>query len=77
MIKNIVLLSTSFFLWSIPIHVSGTDYYFHPELGNDANSNTNILSPLKSLAKASTIDLQEGDAALLAAGYTFKGMLKI
>lgn len=53
-----------------------TDYYVHPALGNDANSGTSKTSPIKSLARASELNLQPGDKLLLAQGQIFRGSLR-
>ena len=54
-----------------------TNYYIHPVIGDDNNSGTNIMHPLKTLEKAGSLKLYPGDAIKLAAGYTFEGMLKL
>ena len=71
------IISLVFIFIGLSLPAWNTTYYVHPELGNDANSGTHLHTPLKSLAKASTLDFQPGDALLLAAGYTFKGTLKL
>jgi hypothetical protein len=56
---------------------TATKYYIHPEIGNDNNSGISIMHPIKTLAKVSSLKLYPGDEILLAAGYTFEGMLKL
>ena len=56
--------------------ISATTYYVHPS-GNDNNSGTSILMPLKSLQGASSLKLQAGDSILLAAGQVFPGTLQL
>lgn len=62
--------TSSFFLFA-------TNYYVHPELGKDNNTGTNVLNPFKNLSQISTLALKPGDAILLAASYTHKGMLSL
>ena len=56
---------------------SATNYYVHPDLGNDQNPGTSLIKPLQSLEKASTLELKPGDVILLAAGHTFYGSLEL
>lgn len=51
-----------------------TDYYFSNS-GNDSNSGTTPESPLKSLARASTMRLAPGDRLLFKRGEVFRGTL--
>lgn len=57
--------------------VWGTTYYVHPEIGNDVNPGNHLLAPFKSLDRVNTLQLEAGDEVLLAAGYIFKGSLKL
>jgi len=57
-----------------PICVA-TDYYVHPESGDDANAGTSPESPIRTLKRACGIRLQPGDHLLLAAGRDFAGQL--
>lgn len=72
-LKQLYVLS--FFLFSKMC--LATNYYIHPVIGDDNNSGTNIMHPLKTLERASSLELYPGDAIKLAAGYTFEGMLKL
>ncbi len=55
----------------------GTTYYVDSETGSDANSGTNITTPLRSLEKVSAIEFKPGDNILLCRGKVFEGILKI
>jgi hypothetical protein len=48
-----------------------TNYYFHPTLGNDANTGTSISAPFKSFSKIKSIKINPGDSLLLAINETF------
>lgn len=52
-----------------------TTYYVHPRVGNDASPGTSVQTPWRTLERASTAKLREGDQLLLAAGQTFPGQL--
>lgn len=52
-----------------------TNYYVHPERGQDANAGTQVDRPLRTLAALQRLSLSAGDSILLAAGYTFPGTL--
>lgn len=54
-----------------------TNYYVHPELGNDQNPGTSQICPLRSLEKAGSLRLLPGDTISLAAGQTFYGSLTL
>lgn len=56
---------------------SATSYYIHPHLGDDQNAGTSNLLPIRTLEKASELQLAPGDKLMLAAGYTFEGMLRL
>ena len=52
-------------------------YYFHPTLGNDANSGITINAPFKSLSKIKTLKINPGDSLLLAINQTFNESLEL
>lgn len=52
-----------------------SNYYFHPELGNDQNNGTNKSQAFKSLKKLNSLSLKPGDTIFLASGTTFKETL--
>ncbi len=54
-----------------------TDYFVHPERGNDRASGTSMLDPFQSLVRASAIEFQPGDRLLLAGATRLKGELRI
>ncbi|MDP9904669.1 right-handed parallel beta-helix repeat-containing protein [Arthrobacter bambusae] len=53
--------------------VSGTTYFIDANGGEDSNSGTSPTRPWKTLARASIVTLEPGDAVLLARGSTWKG----
>jgi hypothetical protein len=53
-----------------------TTYYVSPS-GNDSNSGTSPNSPIKSLSRASGLQLNAGDSVLLQSGATFAGKLAV
>jgi len=57
--------------------VFATDYYLHPELGNDARAGTSETKPWRSFAKLDSVHLGPGDRVLLAAGQTFAAELEL
>ena len=61
---------------SLSTALAQTTYYVAAN-GNDANSGRATDSPFQSLAKASSLSLQPGDAILLRRGDTFRGTLYI
>lgn len=73
-----IRLNFFFFSFVLISHMGlATNYYVHPVIGDDDNMGNNQLYPLKTLEKASSLQLFPGDAILLAAGHTFNGMLKL
>jgi hypothetical protein len=73
-----VLLGFVFFICPIFNEVSyAATYYVHPQLGDDGNVGTSMLHPLKTLDKASMLQLEPGDRLLLAAGHSIDGMLRL
>ena len=68
------ILAAALFSCSVSLTESAT-YYFHPVLGNDANTGTSPQSPFRTLARADKLKLQAGDQVLLAAGQEFAGEL--
>ncbi|WP_075349661.1 right-handed parallel beta-helix repeat-containing protein [Algoriphagus marinus] len=56
---------------------SATDYYFHPQSGNDQNSGTSHSQAFQTLEKVKSMILQPGDRILLAGGEIFKGSLEL
>jgi len=54
-----------------------TTYYFHPTLGNDANSGISKNAPFKSLSKIKTLKINPGDSLLLAINQTFTESLEL
>lgn len=54
-----------------------TDYYVHPEYGNDAHPGTSRQRAFRTLERASRVDLRPGDRILLAAGVTHYGGLRL
>ena len=54
-----------------------TDYYFHPQIGNDNNVGTSKMLPFKSLEAIKKINLRPGDAILLAGGRQFEGTIEL
>lgn len=75
--SRFIRLSLLFLILCISADILATNYFVHPEFGDDKNKGIHLLAPLRSLARASKLDLQAGDSVFLAAGHTFKGMLKI
>lgn len=73
MLKIHALLTQA--LLFLTLSLPAAEYYVHPVLGNDQNPGTTMIRPLRTLEKASALDLQPGDAILLAAGHTFPGSL--
>lgn len=51
------------------------NYYFHPVLGDDANSGNSPQSPFRTLERANRLKLEPGDRVLLAGGQKFVGQL--
>lgn len=54
-----------------------TTYYFHPTLGNDANTGTSKNVPFKSLSKIKSLKINPGDSLLLAINQTFNESLEL
>tara|TARA_R110000868_G_scaffold108051_2_gene295272 strand:- start:1111 stop:2748 length:1638 start_codon:yes stop_codon:yes gene_type:complete len=52
-------------------NASATDYYVHPELGNDLNNGLTKALALKTLSSISKIKLQQGDRILLASNQLY------
>lgn len=53
------------------------NYYVHPVKGNDCNDGKSMITAIKTLEKASQIQLKPGDRLLLAAGEDHKGTLEL
>jgi hypothetical protein len=68
----IILMSGALFAAN---RVGATDYYVHPVLGDDKNLGTSPQAALRTLARASRLNLSAGDRLLLAAGQKFEGQL--
>ncbi|MFK8165489.1 MAG: right-handed parallel beta-helix repeat-containing protein [Lewinella sp.] len=54
-----------------------TDYYVHPQTGNDAHSGRSAQLAFQTLERASRINFRPGDRLLLASGETYSGSLKL
>ena len=76
-IKLYVLIVLFLITWGFPLFLSATQYYVHPEMGDDKNAGTSLLRPFKSLERVSRTSLQAGDVIWLAAGQVFKGQLSL
>lgn len=57
------------------IKIKGKTYYVS-SLGDDANDGLSINSPLKSIEKVNTLNLEEGDAVLFNRGDLWRGAIK-
>lgn len=65
----------AFALWSSL--AAASTYYVDSVGGNDANSGLSTARAIKSLSKASSLNLQPGDSVLFKRGEIFKGTLTI
>lgn len=54
-----------------------TNYYFHPQQGNDQHTGTSVLTPFRTLDKMERLQLKAGDSILLAAAQVFEGSLEL
>ena len=73
-----IVLLTALFLISVQQHALAIrTFYVDAVIGNDANSGLSPAYPFRTLAKASSLTYQGGDAILLASGQTFQGSLHI
>lgn len=54
-----------------------TDYYVHPEYGNDAHSGKSRQQAFRTLERASQVSFRPGDQLLLASGATYHGGLRL
>jgi len=74
-LKNLSHLFTAVLLFCST--ANATDYYVHPELGNDFNSGTSKSNAFKSLKKLNTLELIPGDRIYLSSGFTHYGSLEL
>ena len=50
---------------------NNSTYYFDPDSGNDANTGTSSVQPLRSLARIRSLKINPGDSILLKSGAVF------
>lgn len=72
--RNIIITT---FLLGINFIGHTTNYYFHPQIGNDKYAGTSKMQPLKDLSAINDLNLLPNDKILLAAGYTFQGTIEL
>ena len=71
---KIILL---FGLLAIANFSKATNYYFHPQIGNDDFLGIHKMQPFKSLAAIQKLNLGPNDKILLAAGQEFQGTIEL
>jgi len=73
-----ILLLDDVELVTLPLQpTTDRTYYVDAHNGNDANDGLSLATAFKTLDRANTLILHEGDSILLASGQTFYGALKI